>query len=815
MRFVFRRLLKAPLFTVIALATLAVGIGANAAIFTVIRSVLLTPLPFNQPDRLVGVWHTAPGLNFKTLNMSPSLYFTYREESKVFENVSMWNDGAASVTGLAEPERVDTLEFNWTALPTLQVQPALGRNFTEKDDSAGMPETVILSHTYWQKKFGGDPAALGKRIMVDGKAREIIGVMPSNFRFLNEDPALILPFQVDRSKVFFGNFSYQGLARLKPGVTVEAANADVARMIPMSIQKFPMPPGFSVEMFKQARVGPNLHLLHEDLVGDIGKVLWVLMGTVGIVLFIACANVANLFLVRAEGRQQEMAVRAALGAGFGRLSREMLGESVSLGVVGGLLGLGLAYGGVQLLKVLGPSGLPRLSEIAIDPAVVVFTLVISIVAGMLFGVIPVFRFGHSQLGTTLKQGGRGSSDGRNRQRTRGLLAVVQVALALVLLIGSGLMIRTFQAMRNVQPGFTKPEEVLIFRVTIPDAVIKDPEQTVRAFESILHRLEEIPGVTSASLANTFTMSGGQNNDPVFVEDKPTPEGQIPPIRRYKWVAPGSFRTMGNPIKAGRDIAWDDVYNMRNVVLVSENFARATWGDARNALGKRIRERPNGTWREVIGVAGEERDDGVNQPAPSVIYWPMMARDIWDDKVHVNRWMMVGVRSPRVGSQGFLDDVRKAVWSVNSSLPLANVRTMKKVYDRSMQTTSFTLVMLGIAAAMAVLLGIVGIYGVIAYSVTQRTREIGIRLALGAQKSDVTGMFVRHGLILTGVGIATGLAAAFGLTRLMSTLLFGVNATDPVTYLAVSAVLILAAFTASYLPARRATAVDPVTSLRSE
>jgi putative ABC transport system permease protein len=651
--------------------------------------------------------------------------------------------------------------------------------------------------------------------VVDGDATEIIGILPANFRFLSAHPALIEPLQLDRGKVFVGNFSYRAVARLKPGVTLAQANADVARMLPMMLDKFPPAPGISLKMFQEARFGPLVRPLKVDVVGDIGKVLWVLMATLGVVLFIACANVANLMLVRAEGRQQELAIRAALGAGWSRIARELLLESVALGVAGGVLGVAVAYAALKLLVAIGPANLPRLEEIAIDPAVLLFTLAISLLAGLLFGLIPVFKYAGPHLANTLRQGGRNSSDGRERHRARSVLVVVQVALALVLLIGSGLMIRTVRALKQVAPGFTQPDHILTLRVSIPDAEVRKPEQAIRVYNNILDKISAIPGVTAAGLTNSITMDGNNDNDPIFAADKSYSDGQVPALRRYKFISPGYFKAMGNPLLAGRDLTWTDIYETRPVVLVSEALARELWRDPVSALGKQIRENPKSGWREVVGVVGSERDDGADQKASTIVYWPMLVRDFWGKPLVAQRGQAFAIRSTRTGSASLLNEVRRAVWSVNPDLPIAGVRTMQEVYDRSMARTAFTLVMLSIAAGMALLLGIVGIYGVIAYAVSQRTREIGIRIALGAPQQSVRRMFVREGLILTAIGVACGVAAAAGLTRMMTALLFEVSPLDPVTYGAVSLVLAAAALLASYIPARRATAIEPVVALRVE
>jgi predicted permease len=815
MKPILRRLARSPMFTVITLVTLAIGIGANTAIFSVLNGVLLKPLPYPDPDRLVGVWETAHLQGMQQVNASPATYFTFREESRTFQDIGIWRNDSVNITGSGEPEQVDALDVTDGVLPILGAQPVRGRWFTRKDDSPGSPKTVILSHGYWRRKFGGDASVIGRRIMVDGEAAEIIGILPPGFRFMSSSAALVMPMQFDRAKVFVGNFSFQAVARLKHGVTLAEANADVARMLPMMLDKFPPAPGISVKMFREARFGPSVRPLKTDVVGDIGKVLWVLMATIGVVLFIACANVANLMLVRAEGRQQEFAIRAALGAGWSRIARELLLESVALGVAGGVFGVGLAYAALKLLVAIGPANLPRLEEISIDLPVLLFTLAISLAAGVLFGLIPVFKYAGPRLSGALRQGGRNSSDGRERHRARSVLVVVQVALALVLLIGSGLMIRTVRALRHVPPGFTEPQQILTLHVSIPDAEVPKPEQAARTYNNILEKVAAIPGVTAVGLTNSITMDGENDNDPIFAADKSYTDGQVPPLRRYKFISPGLFKAMGNPLLAGRDLTWTDIYENRRVVLVSEALARELWRDPAAALGKQIRENPKAPWREVVGVVGNERDDGVDHKATTMVYWPMLLHDFWGFPVSVQRGQAFAIRSSRTGSASFLNEVRRAVWSVNPNLPIANVRTVKEVYDRSMARTAFTLVMLTLAAGMALLLGIVGIYGVVSFTVSQRTREIGIRIALGAPQRSVRRMFVREGLLLTAMGVLCGLAAAAGLTRMMTALLFEVSPLDPATYCAVSLVLAGAALLASYIPACRATAIEPVEALRVE
>jgi putative ABC transport system permease protein len=808
-------LLRNPLFTSVAIVTLAVGIGANTAIFSVVYAVLLKPLPFDEPERLVGVWHQAPGMNIPLLNQGPATYLTYREENRVFEHIGLWDTASVSVTGRGEPEKVDALVVSDSVLPALRVQAFLGRRFSAEDDTPSTPERVMLSHDYWQQKFGSRSDIVGQSVVVDGKPSEIIGVLPASFRFLTERPAILMTFRFNRAELFVGNFSYQSVARLKPGVTIEQASADIARMIPMTMDRFPMPPGFTRKMFEETRLGPRLRPFADDLVGDVRPMLWVLLGTVGIVLLIACANVANLFLVRAEGRQQELAIRSALGASWGRLAGELLGESVALGILGGAVGLALAEGGIQLLVALGPRDLPNLDQIGIDPVVLAFTLGVSLLAGLLFGLIPVFRFARPRLAAALKEGGRGSSDGRERHRTRSALVVAEVGLAVVLLVGSGLMIRSFQAMRQVQPGFTRPEEVLTLRLTVPDGLVKEDDKSAQMHQQIAERIAQVPGVASVGLSSSIAMDGTRSMDPIFVEERPGPPGRIPRPRRFKFVGPGYSETMGNRILAGRTLTWADSFNLSTVAVVSENFAREYFGEPSRAIGKRIKQGPNSPWREIVGVVGDEHDDGMGKPASVAVYWPMLMKDFWQPGLTTRRTIGYVIRSARMGSPSFLKEIQQAVWSVNPGLPLAQVRSLKQLQAESMAQTSFVLVMLGVAAGVALLLGVVGIYGVIAYIAAQRTREVGIRMALGAQVSDVSRLFVRHGLALTVGGVALGLVAAAGLTRLMSSLLYGVSPFDPVTYALAALGLGSIALLASYLPARRAASVDPVVALRGE
>jgi putative ABC transport system permease protein len=819
-QYAVRRLVRSPLFSLVAVLTLAIGIGANTAIFSLVNGILLKPLPFDTPDELVGVWHAAPGLGFDEINQSPALHFTYLDEGRSFAELGMWDNESASVTGLDEPEQVTAMRVTDGTFRALRIQPALGRNFTQEDDTPGTPLTVILSYDYWQTRFGGDPGVLGQTLNVESLSREIIGVLGPDTRFLHYDPAFYLPFRFDRSEIAVGNFSYQALARLAPGVTLAQASADVARMLPMAVDKFPG--GIGHDVLEQAQFGPNLRPLKADVVGDVGEVLWVLLGTVAMILLIACANVANLFLVRAEGREKEMAVRTAIGADRSRIAREFLMESLLLGVLGGLGGIALAYGGLELLRALGPTELPRLTDVTLDGRVLLFTLALSLFSGAFFGMFPILKYRGDTLVNALKEGGRGGSAGREKHRVRNTLVVAQMALALLLLVGSGLMIRSFQALRNVDPGFRNAEEVLLVRLSIPGAQVEDPVEVAQTHRLIAERISQIAGVTGVGSATSVTMDGWDSNDPVFVEEFPVPEGQIPDIHRFKWVSDNYFETMQIPVLAGRSLEWRDAFDLNRVVMVTENFARNYWDSPADAVGKRIATGlAPGNWYEIIGVSGNVRDDGLDQDPTSVVYWPILLRNIWAympgeiDEVTVHRSLNYAIRSARVGSPEFFTDVREAIWEVNPNLPLAGVRGLDELLDRSMARTSFSLIMLGIAAAVALILGAIGIYGVISYIVSQRTRELGVRLALGANAGDVRKMVLKHGLILCAFGVLFGLGAAIGLTRLLGALLYGVDPLDPVTFGVVALSLTVVALVASYLPAAKAASIDPVEAMRNE
>jgi predicted permease len=821
LKHVFRRLWRAPGFAITVVLTLAIGIGANTAVFSVLNSVLIRPLSYPEPQQLIAMRFDAPGAPGLTdfrdeLRMSASMYLTFAAHNRSFQSMGVWLPGTASITGIAQPERVNTALITDGVLQTLEVPAAAGQWLTAADQDPHGARRVMLGYGYWQRRFGGDPGVVGRTINVDSESRVIAGVMPRGFKVVSYDFDLLVPLAFDPVKEGLAGFAYHGIGRLRPGVTISQADADVSRLLNVWMDSWTNGPGTDPHWYETWKITPAFQPLKEQVVGGVGNVLWVVMATIGIVMLIACTNVANLLLVRADGRQQELAVRSALGAGRWRIARELLLESVTLGLLGGAVGVGVAYAGLRLLIAIGPENLPRLSEISLDGQSLTFTLVISVLSGLLFGIIPVLRYAPSRQAVPLIGAMRTASISRERQRGRNFLVVAQVAMALVLLISAVLMIRTFRAMRNVDPGFSDPTSLQVMRISIPETLVRDPQTVTRIQNSIQDKLAGIPGVSSAGFAVSVPMSGAEPNwDGIYLEGK-NYEGEEPPLRLFNYVSPGYFHTAGTRFVAGQDFAWSDIYSLRPVAILSESLARELWGSPSAAIGKRFREFPSMPWHEVVGVVQDVRENGVNQSSPATVYWPSMMANLYGPgPIDVRRTAYFALRSSRAGTQTFFNEMQRAVWSVNANLPVASISTMQDIYSQSMARTSFTLVMLAIAGTMALALGILGIYGVISYAVSQRTREIGIRMALGANKSELLWMFVRSALVLTGVGTAVGLGAAAALMRLMRTLLFGISPLDPVTFTVVPVVLVAAAVVASYVPARRTAAIDPVDALRSE
>jgi predicted permease len=827
-RYALRTLRRSPMFTAVVLLTLAIGIGANTAVFSVVDAILIKPLPYPDAEQLVAVKHVAPGAPGLTtasgdLRLSPSMYFTYADQNRVFQAFGVYFPATTTVTGVAEPEQVRSVALSDGTLQALGVRPILGRWLSADDQKQGST-AVLIGYGYWQRRFGGDRSIVGGRaVTMDSRPREVVGVMPPGFRIVTSEPDVIVPVGLDRSRAILPGFGFPAIGRLKPGLTLADASADIARLVPIWNRSWPAFPGVNPRIYESWRITPALRPLKDEVVGNVTNALWVLMATIGIVMVIACANVANLMLVRAERRQQELAVRAALGAGWGRIIRARLVESVVLGVFGGVLGVGLAYAGLRVLVANSPATLPRVAEIALDSRSLLFTLAISWCSALLFGLIPAVKYAGPQIAHALHGGGRGASDSRDRHRVRHALVIGQVALALMLLVSAGLMIRTSRALRHVDPGFTTPNQLQVIRLNISPAMIQEAERVSRVQHDLVDRLAAIPGVTSVAFSSALPMEGIVPNwDAVVAEGQTYGATELPPFRLFKGVSPGYFQTLGTRIVAGREYTWADLDERRDVTIISDNMARELFGAAPAAVGKRIRQGTAafnvGPWKEIVGVAADVRENGVHQPAPTTVYW-LATRELLSPQrqmqLNVTRATAYVIRSSRTGTESFLGELRQSIWAVNTNLPVTTVRTMGELYDESMARTSFTLVMLAIAGVMALLLGVIGIYGVMSYVVSQRTREIGIRLALGASASGLKAMFVQHGLVLVGAGVLIGLLVAAGLSRLMASLLFGISPLDPLTFAVVPIVLTAATVLASYLPARRATLVDPVEILKAE
>jgi putative ABC transport system permease protein len=799
-----------PGFSGAAILSLALGIGANTAIFSVVNAVLLRPLPYPEPESLAGVFNSGviQGEKFNDMGLGPGMYAALKEHSAAFQEFGVWSSETATVTGMADPQQIKTVRMTQGVLPALGSQPFLGRRFSIDDDTPGTPETVILSHSYWLRQFGGDQQVIGREVVIDSVARQVIGVMPRTFRFLDLSPDVLLPQRFARANLPLEPFSYSGIARLKAGIAIDLANQDAARIlnqiIPANIRPF----------VEQAQLKPNLRPLKRDVTGDIGTVLIVLMGALGLVFLLVCANVANLVLVRAQSRTQEFAIRAALGAGWGRIARELLVESLTLGLLGGAGGMALAYGALQILKEQDITAIPRLAEVSIDGAALVFGLACAVAGSVLFGLIAVFKCGVP--GKILSA--RGASVGPEQLRAQNVLVVAQVALALVLLVASGLLIRTFVSLRGVHPGFTQPERIQTMRIAIPETQVPEPERVARMQAEIIANVLRVPGVEAAAFADGLPMEADYRNGMIVaVEDKFVP-GQTPPNRDVKHISPGLFAALGTRLLAGRDFSWEDLSKRRLVAIVSERMARENWGRPDAAVGKRLRPGALGnTWLEIVGVVEDVHDDGVSKQAPPMVYFRTGVHDPDrpDRPPSIRHGLTLAIRSSRAGSESFLREVATAVHSVNRNLPLAQVRTLNEIYRRSMARTSFTLILLSIAGTVALALAIIGVYGVLAYAVGNRRREVSIRVALGAQPNQVKRLFVQRGVLLACVGSVVGLAVAIGLSRWVSSLLFGVTALDPATYVASALIVSTAALIASYIPARRASSVDPMESLRAD
>ena len=807
-RLALRSLRRSPMFTAVSVITLALGIGASTAIFSVVNGVLIKPLPYPEPDRLLVVLFEAPGIGYPEIPFSEGVYLFVRDNQRSFEAIGMFNEEKINLVGDGDPEQVAGARITPSLLDVLRVTPSIGRLFVQGDAESGAAPVSLLSHALWSRRYGADPSVVGTMVELDGVMRRIVGVLPESFRFPDNETRVWRPFVIDPANAPVGNFSYLGIGRLADGATHQSAHDDMASLVARFGEEFP--DDLPTSLLEQARFAPNLSSLRSMIVGDIQQALWIVLGAVAVVLLTACANVANLFLVRAETRQREVTLRAALGAGRADVARFYLTESILLGLGGGIAGLVLAWVALRAFVSSAPVAIPRIEEIGIDGTVLALTFVISVLTGVLFGAVPMVRRGARSLATQLREGGRSTTTARRALNTRGLLVIAQVALALVLLVGSGLMIRSFRALRHVDPGF-RADSVLTVGVAPPGAEYPGPDELTALWTQLLPRLETVPGVIFAGAINGIPLGGGQSAGAVEIEDHPTEDDALPHMASKRSVMPGYFETMGISILEGRKLeATDAADNFRGLV-VSRSFARHWWPNE-SALGKRVREDEESDWYEIVGMVGDVHFKALEVAAEEVLYWPLRRDDGTD--IVVPGAMDLVIRTTG-DPTAITEAVRRAVWDVAPRLPIANMRPMSGVLENSVSRTSFTLAILGIASAVTLLLGAVGIYGVISYLVSQRTLEIGVRLALGAPASTVRRMVVQRGMVLTAIGIGVGLAAALAVSSVLAALLYEVSATDPLTFVGMTVVLALTALIASWLPALRASSVDPIVALRAE
>ena len=797
LRHSLRTLLRAPGFTAAAVLTLALGVGANTAIYTVVNSVLLKPLPFREPSRLVMVWErNRDGENERNV-VSPGNYLDWRAQNRVFEDMATYLIWRTNVTGLGEPEEVPIQLATTSFFSVLGVQPAIGRPFTAQEGAPGGEPVVILGHGFWQRHFGGDPGVLGRKIQLSGGPATIVGVMPAGFTFGRSTAELWAPYKinpaVDYRKVS-GRF-LDVVARLKPGVTPQQADADMKAVAARLEQQYP---AFNTTWTT------NVVTLEEQVVGSVRQALLVLAGVVGFVLLIACANVANLMLARAAARQREIAVRTALGASAWRVARQMLTESMVLALVGGALGLVLAVWGTSALVAAAPDSLPRVQEVGVDGRVLTFTVAVSLLAGVLFGLVPAWQATRSDMHGVLKEGARGSTAGGSR--LRGALVVSQVALSLVLLVGAGLMIRSFARLTAESPGFDA-EGLLTAKLSLPGAKYPTPESQTQFFDRVLERVRALPDVQAASAINWLPFAGMGSATDYWVADRPIPPAGERPTADIRGVDPEFFRTMGIPVRQGEPFTARETRDVRKAVVINETLARAVFPNE-SPIGRHIMMPWGDTLDgEIVAVVGDIKHIGLDSAARPMIYWAQAQ--------FPTNFMTLVIRARSGNPMRLASAVTREVRALDPDLPVADVKLMEQYLSASVAQRRFSMTMLAIFAGVALTLAAVGLYGVISYSVATRTREMGVRIALGAGRQDVVGLVVREGMGLVAAGVVAGLAGALLLTRVLASLLYGVSATDPATFAGLAALLSGVALLAAYIPARRAARVDPMVALREE
>lgn len=811
LRHAVRKLAQKPSVTLLAVLTLAIGLGANAAIFAVVDAVLLRPLPYTQAERLVDIGHAAPGLELLAMNMSPRLYVHYREHAGSLAELALYDSGRAAISGLERPVEVGGAFVTPSLFPLLGASPARGRTFTEAEGMPGAPPVALLSHALWQRQLGGDPGIVGRSLEIDGELHEVVGVMQPDFAFPEDDTDVWLPLEVDPVTAPLGEFGAGGVGRLAPGVAIETAQAELERFagdLPTHL-----PDEEAAPVLDRAGFTVEVRPLREAVVGDLGPVLWVLLATVGFVLLLACFNVANLFLARAEERQRETAIRVALGAGRGTLVSAALAEGLLLSITAGGLGLLLAAVSLRPLLAMAPQGLPRAGAIAVDLRTVAAVTVLAVVSGIVFGLIPALRGRFRELGPVLKEGGRSRTAGRAQHRARRVLVVAQMAIALVLLVGAGLMARSFQRLSAVDPGF-QVDRALTFRLSLPESRAADPAAAARFYDDLLSRLAALPGVEAVGSTTIAPLTGrGSGSGHRLADRVREGEMEVPIVFSVQLVSPEYFAAMGIPLVAGRALERADFENASGKVVVNRALAERHW-PGESAIGKRVfpgTPEEGQEWLEIVGVVGDVRHQTLTDEPPTTIYYPWVTPM---EEFFVPRSQTVVVRT--AGSpQALADAVQQTVWSLDPDLPLAEVRTLDELVRRARSRLAFTAVMLLLAAGVAVALGLVGTYAVISFLVAQRTSEIGVRKALGAQQRDVLGLVLRDGLLMAGAGTLLGLGAAFALSRGLESVLYDVEPYDPLTYAVVPVVLLAVAILACLVPARRASRIDPAVALRNE
>ena len=812
LRHALRALAKTPGFTAVAVLTLGLAIGANAGIFSVVNGTLLRPLPFPEPERLVTIAHTTHGGDLPPqLPSSSAAHVVYEEGSRSFESMALYQTGEANLTGGERPVRAIVAWTTATLFDVLRVPPEVGRVFTAVEDRPDGPPVAVISHALWRDHFAGDPAVLGRQVMLDGRPRTVVGVMPSRFAFPEPGVDAWLPLRIDRSEL--SGFHMPSVGRLRPGVTPAAAQRELATLLPRISTELGFLP---LELLRGAGIAPDVHPYLDELVGSLRPTLWALMGTVGLVLLIACANVANLLLVRAESRQRDVAVRRALGANRWRLLSQLLAESALLAAAGAALGLALAYGGLRLLRARGPRQLPRLEEVSIDWSVLAFTIFLAAAVALTFAAIAALRQRRGSLVGALRDGTRGATIGAAARRGREALVVSQVALALVLLVGSGLMLRSFRELRRVDPGF-RADGVLTFRLSLPLATYPDGESAAALHRRAMAEIAALPGVVAVGGTDRLPLAGfSPVADPVRVEGHAVDLEALPPVMEMRSATGELFAALGVPLLEGRLLEPGDSERRTGAVLLTETAARKLFPRG-NPLGRRVAhglpgqpdERP---WSHVVGVVGDVRSGLTEEPLGGVYYPPLTSPGTDMDWLGRDLWYVVRAEVP---PESLLPAVRARIARLDPALPLAEPQPLADVVARAQAQMAFTLAVLALAAGVGVVLGAVGLYGVVSYVTAQRTREIGLRVALGAEARAVRGMVMRQGLGVVVLGLLLGTAAALALSRFVTALLYGVSARDPATYAGVAALLLLVGLLAVWLPARRAARVSPVLALRGD